>query len=112
MNVYVPAENFEVSKRFYAALGFEQTDAWGGNVDCRLGSSLFRLQNYFVKDWAENFMLQFHVRDARAWYDHAKAVIDTGDFPNARISEPELVSEDTLITHVVDPCGVLLIFIQ
>lgn len=112
MNVYVPAENFELSKRFYTALGFELTEAWGGNVDCRLGNSLFRLQNYYVKDWAENFMLQFVVDDARAWYEHVKPIIDSGRFPNARISEPEIVGDDTLITHIVDPCGVLLIFIQ
>lgn len=112
MNVYVPAENFELSKRFYTALGFELTEAWGGNVDCRLGNSLFRLQNYYVKDWAENFMLQFVVDDAGAWYEHVKPIIDSGRFPNARISEPEIVGDDTLITHIVDPCGVLLIFIQ
>ena len=84
MNVYVPAEDFQLSKRFYAELGFEMTEAWGGNVDCRLGNSLFRLQNYFVKGWAENFMLQFVVEDARAWYDHVKPIIDSGRFPNAR----------------------------
>ena|SRR5688500_6279 len=112
MNVYVPAKDFEMSKRFYTALGFELTEAWGGSFDCRLGNSLFRLQHYYVKDWANNFMLQFHVDDASAWYDHAKAIIETGDFGDARVSLPEAVTADTIITHVVDPTGVLLIFIQ
>ena len=76
MNVYVPAKDFELSKRFYAALGFTLTEAWGGNFDCRLGNSLFRLQNYYVEGWANNFMLQFQVDDANAWYEHAKAIID------------------------------------
>src|SRR5687768_13407116 len=95
MNVYVPAKDFELSKRFYTALGFTLTEAWGGNVDCRLGNALFRLQNYYVEDWANNFMLQFQVNDARAWYDHVKPIIDTGDFGSARISLPENVVGDT-----------------
>jgi len=112
MNVYVPAKDFELSKRFYAALGFTLTEAWGGNFDCRLGNSLFRLQNYYVEGWANNFMLQFQVDDANAWYEHAKAIIDDGEFGDARVMLPEAVTEDTIITHVVDPSGVLLIFIQ
>jgi catechol 2,3-dioxygenase-like lactoylglutathione lyase family enzyme len=112
MNVYVPAKDFEMSKRFYTALGFVLTEAWGGSFDCRLGNSLFRLQNYYVKDWANNFMLQFLVDGASAWYDHVKPIIETGDFGDARVMLPEAVTGDTIITHVHDPSGVLLIFIQ
>ena len=112
MNVYVPAKDFEMSQRFYRALGFELTEAWAGNFDCRLGNALFRLQNYYVEDWANNFMLQFDVDDAQAWYDHVKPIIDSGDYGDARVTLPEAVAGDTIITHVVDPTGVLLIFIQ
>ena len=112
MNVYVPAKDFELSKRFYTALGFTLTEAWGGSCDCRLGNSLFRLQKYYVEDWANNFMLQFEVDDVNAWYEHVKPIIDSGDFGDARVMLPEAVTEDTIITHVVDPSGVLLIFIQ
>lgn len=109
--VYTPAEDFEVSKAFYTALGFELTEGWGGTMDCRLGRAVFRLQNYYVKDWAENFMMKFDVDDLLAWHEHAKKVIDGGNFSNARYDEPENHG-DTKIFHVWDPCGVLLIFIQ
>ncbi len=109
--VYTPAEDFELSKRFYSDLGFEMTEGWGGTMDCRLGGAAFRLQNYYVKDWAENFMMKFRVEDVQAWHEHAKAVIDNGSFGNARVSDPEMIG-DTAIVHVWDPCGVLLIFIQ
>lgn len=112
LKVYVPAEDFEESKAFYRELGFELTEAWGGNFDCRLGMAIFRLQNYFVKDWAENLMLQFEVDDARAWYEHVKPIIDSGRYKNARVGPPEQYGDDTTIVHVHDPCGVLLIFIQ
>lgn len=109
--VYVPAEDFEQSKRFYAALGFTLTSGWGDTMDCRLGSSVFRLQNYYVKDWAENFMMKFEVDDVPAWYKHAKKVIGEGDYGSAECQEIEIIG-DTKILHVVDPCGILLIFIQ
>ena len=108
--VYVPAKDFEISKRFYAVMGFELTEGWGGTMDCRLGGALFRLQDYYVKDWAENFMMKFDVDDIDAWHEHAGKVIDEGDFGNARRDNIETIG-DTRIFHVWDPCGVLLIFI-
>jgi catechol 2,3-dioxygenase-like lactoylglutathione lyase family enzyme len=111
LRTYVPAENFEESKAFYRELGFELTEAWGGNVDCRLGGALFRLQNYYVKTWAENFMLQFGVESVQAWYDHVKPIVESGRYKGIRVSEPEAV-DGALLLHVWDPCGVLLIFIQ
>ncbi|MBX9692173.1 MAG: glyoxalase [Cyanobacteria bacterium] len=108
---YVPAKNFEESKQFYRDLGFELTEAWGRSFDCRFGNALFRLQNYYVKDWADNFMMQFQVPDARAWYEHVKPIIESGKFSNVRVSEPE-ETEGVILFHVWDPCGVLLIFIQ
>ena len=109
--VYTPAEDFELSKQFYAALGFDLTEGWGGTMDCRLGGAAFRLQNYYVKDWADNFMMKFDVDDVQAWHEHAKKVIAGGNFGNARHDEPENIG-DTKIFHVWDPCGILLIFIQ
>jgi hypothetical protein len=111
LKTYVPAENFEESKQFYRALGFELTEAWRGDFDCRLGTAQFRLQNYYVKDWADNFMMQFGVDDARAWYEHIKPIVDSGRFKNVRVTEPEEV-EGALVIHAWDPSGVLLIFIQ
>lgn len=111
LKVYTPAMDFDLSVRFYRALGFELTEGWGGTMDCRLGGAVFRLQNYYVRDWANNFMMLFGVEDAASWYDHARAVIDTGEFGAARTKSPELVDGST-VTHVWDPSGVLLIFIS
>ena len=111
LKTYVPASNFEESKQFYRALGFELTEGWGETFDCRLGNAQFRLQNYYVKEWAENFMMQFGVDDASAWFEHAKQIVESGRFQNVRVSEPEHVG-GAVVTHVWDPCGVLLIFVQ
>ena len=110
LKVYAPAKDFEVSKRFYLALGFALTESWNGNFDCKLGNAEFRLQNYYVPDWANNFMMLFAVDDAREWYEHARSIITEGGF-DARVTEPETIGDNTLC-HVIDPSGILLIFIS
>ena len=108
LKVYAPAKDFLESKRFYLALGFTLTEAWNGTFDCKLGNAEFRIQNYYVKDWANNFMMLFGVDNVHEWYEHARTVIADGGF-NARVTEPETIG-DTTICHVIDPSGILLIF--
>ena len=109
--VYVPAQDYDLSRRFYAALGFSQTEGWGDTTDCELGGAKFRLQNYYNKDWAENFMMKLDVNDIEAWHAHAKEVIDNGEFGHARYDKAIELIGGAKIFHVWDPCGVLLIFI-
>jgi hypothetical protein len=111
LKVYVPAENFELSKRFYTELGFELTEAWGGSFDCKFGNAQFRLQNYYQHQWADNFMMRFDVKDANSWYSHGKKIIESEKYGSAKISEPEQIGDSTIV-HIWDPSGVLLIFIQ
>src|SRR3546814_2184103 len=52
---FLPAKDFELSKRFYEALGFEKLlDA--DVAIFRMGRGEFLLQSYYQKEWAENFM--------------------------------------------------------
>jgi len=111
LKAYVPAKNFEQSRRFYTALGFTPSEGWGGTVDFELNGNRFRLQNYYVKDWADNFMIVMSVDDVDAWHQHVKEIADSGEFGSIRIKAPETVG-DSLVLHVVDPSGVLLIFVQ
>ncbi len=109
--VYMPAKDFEQSKRFYTALGFAMSEGWGGTADFELNGNRFRLQDYYVKDWANNFMVVMGVDDAEAWHQHAQKIADSGEFDNIRIKPPEAV-DGSLVLHVVDPSGVLLVFVQ
>jgi hypothetical protein len=109
--VYVPAKNFEESKRFYLDLGFSMTEGWGGTADFALGAARFRLQDYYVKDWASNMMFSIGVNDAQAWYERARELVTSGRYKDIRVKPPEAVDE-SLVTHVWDPSGVLLVFVQ
>lgn len=87
------------------------TDGWGGTADFELGGQRFRLQNYYVADWANNFMIVMHADDVDAWRRLAVEVARGPEFKAVRVAEIEQVG-DSRVLHVVDPSGVLLIFVQ
>lgn len=111
MRPYVPARDFELSKRFYAALGFAMTEGWGGTADFTLDGVGFRLQDYYVKDWADNFMFVIGVDDVGPWYRRALELVQGGAYTGMRVKAPEPV-DGALVLHVFDPTGVLLVFVQ
>ena len=108
---YVPAKNFEISQRFYCALGFNKAEGWGGTVDFELNGYSFRLQDYYVKQWAENFMVVIGVDDAHGWYAKTSEMEASKAFPGMGVKPVEIV-ETSLVLHVSDPSGVLLVCVQ
>src|SRR5687768_12057690 len=111
LKAYVPAKDFERSKQFYTAMGFTPSEGFGGTVDFELSGHRFRLQDYDVEDWANNFMIVMRVDDVEAWHRHVRAIRERREFDEVRIKAPEKV-DDSLVLHVVDPSGVLLVFVQ
>lgn len=103
-------KDFELSKRFYVVLGFSMSEGWGGTADFSLDGHTFRLQDFYVKDWAENFMFVMDVDDVSAWYRHAQEMFDSGAFPGMRVKAPEPVDGATVM-HIFDPVGVVLILV-
>ena len=111
LKAYVPAKDFELSKRFYQALGFNMSDGWGGTADFELNGYRFRLQNYYVKDWADNCMIVMGADDVDAWFEKASQVAQATEFRDVRVQPIESIG-DARVLNVVDPSGVLLIFVQ
>ncbi len=111
LKFYVPARDFELSKRFYAALGFAMSPGWGGTADFELSGHRFRLQDHYVKDWADNCMMVLDVDDVDAWFRHAERTVGHGAYSGVRLKPPESV-DGALVFHVWDPSGVLLVFVQ
>ena len=97
---YLPAKDFEPSKRFYVALGFAMSEGWGATADFELNGHRFRLQNYYVKAWADNFMVVIGVDDIEAWHEQARKIVNSGEFDNIRIKPPEPV-EDTIVQRLI-----------
>jgi len=113
VRTFVPSQEFNRSKSFYEALGW--TTVWtdgDGLALMELGGYRFMLQNYFVKEWAENFMLTIVVDDAAAWHERVSSSLAGGQFGDARVAEPKPEEWGATVTYAWDPCGVLLHFTQ
>lgn len=83
----------------------------GGTVDFELNGYSFRLQDYYVKQWAENFMVVIGVDDAHGWYAKTSEMEASKAFPGMGVKPVEIV-ETSLVLNVIDPSGVLLVFVQ
>lgn len=106
MRPFVPTKDFDHSKRFYEALGFEKV--LDGEVAIfNAASGGFILQRYFQKDWAENFMMQVMVDDLDAWWAHIESLNLPLNFGVQPPKPPEMQPWGLRTAHVYDPCGVL-----
>ena len=72
IKAFVPARDFERSKRFYQDLGF--TLAWSDSdlAYFHHGNSSFLLQNFYNAEHAANFMMHLMVKHVDAWWRHVQ----------------------------------------
>lgn len=104
---FIPARDFEVSKRFYEALGFEKELDAEEVAIYRVGESSFLLQKFYQQQWAENFMMQLMVDDLDAWWSRISALGLHARFGVPAPKPPQLQPWGLRIAYVVDPSGVL-----
>ena len=113
VRAFVPALDFALSKAFYESMGWCTLWTDGdGLALMELSGYRFMLQNFYVKEWAENFMLTIVVSDAMAWFDRVSDVLSSGSYGPARVAQPKLEDWGGTVTYVWDPSGVLLHFTQ
>jgi catechol 2,3-dioxygenase-like lactoylglutathione lyase family enzyme len=67
LKAFVPAKDYELSKRFYRDLGFTLASDGDGVAYFHHENVSFLLQNFYVKEFAENLMLHLLVEDVDAW---------------------------------------------
>ena len=105
MRPTVPALDFDVSKRFYVELGFQPRPLTDRLVEMQLGVFSFILQAYYVREWADNFVVHVTVSDIGLWWDHIMSL----DLParyGVKIQAPEPQGW-AMVAGVTDPSGVL-----
>jgi catechol 2,3-dioxygenase-like lactoylglutathione lyase family enzyme len=73
IKAFVPARDFALSKQFYEDLGF--TIAWSSDdlAYLRHGNASFLLQNFYVPEHADNFMMHLLVENVDAWWRHVQS---------------------------------------
>ena len=103
---FLPAKDFDVSKGFYEALGFEKL--LDSEVAIfRMGSSGLILQRGYQKQWAENFMMQLMVDDLDAWWTYIEGLDLPGRFKVQAPRAPAMQPWGLRVAYVYDPAGVL-----
>ena len=104
---FVPSKDFETATQFYKDLGFHCLADDEDVRTFRLGQFGFLLQDFYVEDWANNFMMNLHVDDTEKWYKHIQETKVTERYSGTRVSAPKLEEWGMIVMHLVDPTGVL-----
>ncbi len=105
MRPVVPAKNFETSRLFYAELGFRPEILSDELVEMRLAKYSFILQNYYVEQWADNFVMHMRVSNVNLWWNHINS-LDLAKRYGVKASPPRAESWG-LVAGLIDPSGVL-----
>ena len=104
---FVPAKDFGASKCFYADLGFHSKPLGDALLEMRLGEYSFLLQDYYVEDWAANFVMHMLVSDLDLWWKHIFALDLASRYAVQSPRAPKLESWGLEVAYVFDPSGVL-----
>jgi uncharacterized glyoxalase superfamily protein PhnB len=107
LKAFVPARDYDLSKRFYLDLGFREN--WGDDQICELEIDGYRflLQNFYDKKQAENFMMSLMVENADAWWDHINNIGLLNKYELYMAKPPELQPWGLRVLYLTDPTGVL-----
>lgn len=107
LKTFVPARDLELSKAFYADLGF--TVNWSNDeiAEVQVGSFRFLLQRFYVAEHAGNFMMSLSVEDADSWWEHIQHREVTKKYSGIMCKPPEMQPWGIRVLYLSDPSGVL-----
>jgi len=102
----VPAKDFDLSLRFYTDLGFQSRKLTDRLAEMTLGACTFLLQDYYVREWADNSVIHMFVSDLDGWWEY----IDGLDLPGrygVKTRSPRDEGWGVRVFGIGDPSGVL-----
>ena len=105
---FLPAEDFRISREFYNALGFKEVWTSEKLVILEIGRFSFFLQNYYVKEWAGNMMMDLRVADVDEYWSYLLSLNLVERFGKCvTVKEPQDDGASLRRGHFVDPSGIL-----
>ena len=106
IKAFVPARDFELSKRFYLDMGFTLASEWDGVAYFHHGDCAFLLQDFYEAKLAANFMMHLLVQDVDAWW---RTLHDAGlaERYGVRLDEQQQQPWRMRDFTLTDPSGVL-----
>ena len=107
LKVFVPARDHDLAKQFYRDLGFTLNWGDGQTAEFQIGDFRFLLQNFYVEQYAANFMMHLMVDDADAWWRHIQDIGLTTKYPGIMAKPPALQPWGLRVLYLSDSTGVL-----
>lgn len=104
---FVPAKDFELSKRFYRDIGFTIVSDSGGVAEMSLGKFVFLLQNHYDKTWAEYTALHLYVKDLQAWWKHISSLDLANKYGVQPPVAPAMQNWNMEVSYFHDPSNVI-----
>ncbi len=103
---FIGAKNFEVSRQFYAEIGFEESVLAPKFSVFKSQQIAFYLQDYYAKEWVDNTMVFVEVANVKAHYDWLLSLDLSQKFEGAKLVAPrEMDWGRECFLH--DPSGIL-----
>lgn len=106
IKAFVPARDFELSKRFYRDIGFTMASDGDGVAYFHHGEASFLLQDYYSEELATNFMMHLLVEDVDAWHRNIETSGVAQNY-GVRVGPVELQPWRMRDFVLFDPSGVL-----
>ena len=103
---FIGARSFDVSRSFYATLGFREHMLSPTLSVFSAGSFAFYLQNAYVADWVDNTMVFLEVDDVDRYWDQLAALNLPATYPSAKLL-PVKTFDWGKECFLHDPSGVL-----
>jgi catechol 2,3-dioxygenase-like lactoylglutathione lyase family enzyme len=103
---FIGAKDFEVSRRFYRDLGFEESIISHNMAYFKTEAFGFYLQDAYVRDWIDNSMIFLEVDDVSRHYNQLLALDLTTKYQGVRLT-PIRVYDWGRECFLHDPSGIL-----
>jgi len=107
LKAFVPAKDHDLARQFYVDLGFKLN--WGNEqvAELEIGSFRFLLQNFYVQQHVENFMMHLMVDDADDWWKRIEEAGLEAKYPGITAKPPTMQPWGLRVLYLTDPSGVL-----
>ena len=106
IKAFVPAKDYNLSIQFYQDLGFILASNENGIAYFHCDGCSFLLQDFYIKEHADNFMMHILVKNVDSWW----AKVEDADLINKyhiRSEAPSIKPWGMKDFVLIDPSGVL-----
>lgn len=103
---FIGAKNFEISRKFYQDLGFQEVILEHNLSYFKTEGIGFYLQDYYIKDWIDNSMIFMEVDSVERYYQELFALNLSSKYEDVRLI-PIKTNDWGKECFLHDPSGIL-----